>query len=64
MEPLPEERPLSQQSVADILNNMGVRPEIMSLPTFVSLKSASGEIVWLPQLGWMAVAKNAAFKRG
>jgi hypothetical protein len=63
MEPLSGERPLSAQSLADILNKMGVRPEIMSLPTVVSLKSDSDEIVWLPKLGWMAVAKSAASKR-
>ena len=46
---------LDARTLAEVLNAMHMRPEIMGMQTFVSLTNGRAEVVWLPHTGWMAV---------
>ena len=49
----------SASEVADVLNAIGVRPEIMGMPTFVALTNDRSVIVWVPNGGWKAAGRNS-----
>jgi hypothetical protein len=57
METDTREHYLTPHELADVLNAMGIRPEIMAMPTFVALKSDECQVVWLPRFGWIPVAE-------
>jgi hypothetical protein len=50
------DKAVTAQSVAQALNAMGIRPEIMAMPTFVELTNDRWKIVWLPREGWTPAA--------
>ena len=46
---------LDAHTLAEVLNAMHVRPEIMGMRTFVALTNDRWEVVWVPQTGWKPV---------
>jgi hypothetical protein len=51
------------RTLAEVLNAMHVRPEIMGMRTFVALTTDRWQVVWLPQSGWTAVPLSDQAKR-
>jgi hypothetical protein len=51
------EAPLSARALAEVLNEANIRPEIMTMPTFVALTTDRWVVAWVPRHGWSASSR-------